>query len=443
MPPGRSAGPGPIGPLERLLASRREQFVRDHWGRTPLLVTASERDAHPKETAELFSPAAVDDLLTRRGLRTPFLRMAQAGHPLPERDYTIGGGVGAGIGDQVDEDAVRRRFDDGATIVLQGLHRTWPPVVDLAQSLAAELGHPVQVNAYVTPPGHQGFAAHYDIHDVFVVQVHGAKRWRVHRPVWPHPLRDQPWEQRRTAVAEAATGDPDLAVELRRGDVLYLPRGYLHSATASDQISIHLTIGIHTWTRMHLADALLQQVRRTLAEDVRLRESLPVGIDVGIDPGLDPGLHMAAEPSCQPAEAEAEAEAAVSMVRQALRRAVDELPAATIAAALGATARAAQRPEPRPVLEQLAAADALTATDALRLRGHLMATLESSGPDSSAALVVRSRAGRTPVPAAAQGAVARLLAGEPVRVAELVPGEEAASGRLARRLLVDGIAVVD
>jgi hypothetical protein len=47
----------------------------------------------------------------------------------------------------------------GSTLVLQGLHRTWPPLVDFATDLASELGHPVQVNAYITPAENRGFAA--------------------------------------------------------------------------------------------------------------------------------------------------------------------------------------------------------------------------------------------------------------------------------------------
>ena len=98
--------------------------------------------------------------------------------------------------------------------------------------LAADLGHPVQVNAYVTPPQSRGFDAHYDVHDVFVVQVDGEKRWRVHQPVHDSPLRDQPWTDHRAAVEAAAQAPPLVDTVLRPGDCLYLPRGYLHAATA-------------------------------------------------------------------------------------------------------------------------------------------------------------------------------------------------------------------
>ena len=79
-------------------------------------------------------------------------------------------------------------FAAGATIVLQGLHRMWPPLVDFTRQLVEELGHPAQVNAYVTPPSSQGFSPHYDTHDVFVLQVSGEKRWVIHAPVHSDPL---------------------------------------------------------------------------------------------------------------------------------------------------------------------------------------------------------------------------------------------------------------
>ena len=94
-------------------------------------------------------------------------------------------------------------------------------------------GHPVQVNAYITPPENRGFAAHYDVHDVFVLQVAGHKRWHVHEPVVLNPLPDQPWQQHRAAVAARAAEQPLIDVALEPGDALYLPRGYLHWRTLS------------------------------------------------------------------------------------------------------------------------------------------------------------------------------------------------------------------
>ena len=51
--------------------------------------------------------------------------------------------------------------------------------------LELEIGHPCQANAYLTPPGSQGFAVHSDSHDVFVFQTAGTKLWEVHVPTAP------------------------------------------------------------------------------------------------------------------------------------------------------------------------------------------------------------------------------------------------------------------
>ncbi|MFZ0161200.1 MAG: cupin domain-containing protein, partial [Kineosporiaceae bacterium] len=212
-----------------------------------------------------------------QGLRAPFLRVARDGQTLPDARFTRGGGVGAMIGDQLDDAALVRLFADGSTMVLQGLHRTHPPLIAFAQQLGADLGHPVQVNAYVTPAQSRGFDAHYDVHDVFVLQLAGEKRWLIHRPVHPHPLRDQPWTDHRAAVERAARGEPLLDVVLTPGDALYLPAGYLHAAEALGATSAHLTVGVHTWNRSHLLDRVIRRLGAVEA----LRAPLPLGIDVG------------------------------------------------------------------------------------------------------------------------------------------------------------------
>ena len=194
--------------------------------------TGAARPCSPRPTrlpspyADLLDADAIDELVSERGLRTPFLRVAKGGSTLGDQAFTAPGGIGAGVADQVSDDKLVRLFADGSTLVLQGLHRVWPPIIAFCQQLAAELGHPVQANAYVTPPQNQGFSNHYDVHDVFVLQIAGEKRWQIHAPVLESPLRDQPWTDRRAAVERRAEEEPLIETVLRPGDCLYLPRGY-------------------------------------------------------------------------------------------------------------------------------------------------------------------------------------------------------------------------
>ena len=234
-----------------------------------------------------------------------------------------------------------QHFADGATLVLQGLHRTWRPIIDFSQALAGELGHPVQVNAYVTPPENTGFSDHYDVHDVFVLQVAGQKRWRIRPPVHDLPLRDEPWTDHRAAVEEAALAAPLIEETFAPGDCLYLPRGYLHSATALGGTSIHLTIGVHAWTRRHVADELVRAAVSRASRTTQLRAALPLGTDLVADgPGHDD----------------------VEAVRAALLEALAQVDASDLATGLAGAARAAQRPAPLAPLAQAEAANALTST---------------------------------------------------------------------------------
>jgi hypothetical protein len=400
--PGHATG----HPALRRLVVDPGGFARDVWGSAALLTPASDLRG---DVADLFDEAAVDELVSRRGLRTPFIRVAKDGSTLATREFTSGGGVGAGIADQVDDSKLSALFADGSTLVLQALHRTWPPLIDFTQQLASELGHPVQVNAYVTPPQSRGFDDHYDVHDVFVLQVSGRKHWRIHEPVHPAPLRDQPWTDRREAVAEAADAPPVIDQVLEPGDCLYLPRGYLHAATALGDVTTHLTFGIHTWTRHALARTMLDRALLDLAGDLDVRTSLPLGVSVGDPSDLAPD---------------------VELVRARLLRAIEGLSPDGIAAALASKATASGRPEPVGPLAQLKVAQTLEPETELVLRLHLEPRLETH--DDGARMT--SRAGVLEIGPEDVTTVEMLLTGDPVAAGTL--GLE-----LARRLLVAGIVV--
>ncbi|RYB92076.1 cupin [Nocardioides oleivorans] len=398
---GRPGTPGPaVGgrPALSRLVGDPDDFAASTWARGPLLRTKADPDGFD----DLLTGDAVDELLGERGLRTPFLRVARAGSTLPTNAFTAPAGVGAGIADQVSDDKLTALFAGGSTIVLQALHRVWPPIIAFCQQLAADLGHPVQANAYVTPPQNQGFDDHYDVHDVFVLQVAGRKKWSIRAPVLPAPLRDQPWTDRRDDVRLAAEQEPVIETVLEPGDALYLPRGYLHSATALGGVTIHLTLGVHSWTRHAVAEELTGLALRRLAEDEEARGSLPLGTDLGAD------------------DIDAE------VVAKLLRDVLDSLDPAEVAARMRARRRGTQRAAPVGPLAQHALAASLADGTVLRLRDHVDATLVDT--------TITSRVATVAVDDVTPDVVRRLLAVEPVTVADL--GHDA-----ARRMIEAGLVV--
>jgi lysine-specific demethylase/histidyl-hydroxylase NO66 len=408
-----AASHGQAAALARCVSAAPAVFARDYWGAQPLYSPASSL---PAGFADLFSPAAADELLTGRALRTPFIRMAKEGTVLPSERFTASGGYGAQVSDQVDSARVLREFADGATIVLQGLHRSWPALAAFTRRLVAELGHPAQVNAYITPESSRGFDPHYDVHDVFVLQVSGEKRWSVHAPVREHPRADEPWSGQRAAVAARAREEPAIDVVMRPGDALYLPSGWLHSAVARHGTSIHLTIGVAALTG---ADVIRELVARVSGHP-QLRAPLPVNGSAAGPGTLD---------------------AAVGELTSAFLKALDRYATSDEAARTAEAVRRSfldlVRPEPVAPLATVAAASGLAAQAPVRFRDGLTAQITSDPAGTCL-----TAAGQTlRLPAECELAV-RALADGGWLTAGALPGlDEADSLVVSRRLLRSGMLV--
>lgn len=197
---------------------------------------------------DLLDLRDADRLLTSSAIRTPAVRVARDGSVLASSSYTRHATIsGQPLTGLVDPRKALDLFREGATIVFQGLHRYHPPLADLVAELELELGHPCQANAYLTPPGSQGFAVHSDTHDVFVFQTAGTKDWEIH----------------------GAEGEVE-RVTMQPGLSLYLPTGTPHAARAQETVSLHVTIGINQLTWRDL-------VRRTVEDLLPAAEHLPAG----------------------------------------------------------------------------------------------------------------------------------------------------------------------
>jgi lysine-specific demethylase/histidyl-hydroxylase NO66 len=172
------------------------------------------------------------------------------------------------VDDLVDPPRLLDLYADGCTIILQSLHRWWSPIAGFCRELEVLLDHAVQANAYLSPPGATGLAPHHDTHDVFVLQAHGTKHWAVREPAIEAPL-GRHVSQRALAEQQPVRFE----VDLHPGDCLYLPRGFVHSASAQDGSSLHLTIGVRTTT----AYEVVRRLAAMAADEPELRQALPVG----------------------------------------------------------------------------------------------------------------------------------------------------------------------
>lgn len=103
----------------------------------------------------------------------------------------------------------------------------------------------VQCNAYLTPPNSQGLPVHYDLHDVYVIQISGSKNWRL----WPAFRKSVNMEtllfDEKGNLSEWTTHSKAEDVQLESGQQLYLKAGVPHLCVAGQETSLHLSFGIY------------------------------------------------------------------------------------------------------------------------------------------------------------------------------------------------------
>jgi lysine-specific demethylase/histidyl-hydroxylase NO66 len=231
-------------------------FVERHWQRAPWR-------GHTVGLRSLLDIPEVEEYLSLGRLGVEALRVFKDTEQVSQHQYTISDGLGATV---VRPERLAELFSDGAALILEAVHLRFPKVAAFCTALGEELGHPVQANAYYSPPRGTAFRLHHDTHDVFVIQLTGAKTWEVRDPVVELPLRRQRFDPE-----EMRAGPVVWTGELHPGDVLYLPRGWLHRAETSNEASLHLTVGVlvRTWY-----EQLLDAVRAASLEHIELRKSV-------------------------------------------------------------------------------------------------------------------------------------------------------------------------
>ena len=254
--------------LAKLLgAIEPETFFRDSWEKRPLAVSRND----PAYYHGLFSRRDLDSVIAFT--RPKFLDVGDFKTAAPPRSNFVRGGRPddePADGRCPDLPDFHRTFAQGKTLIINAMQHRWPAVAVLCRNLEAFFGCPVHVNLYLTPPGAQGFAAHYDTHEVFVLQIDGDKNWRLYGVA-----RDLPLPGDTATVPKDQLGSPTQEVLLRPGDLLYMPRGHIHEAFTSDRASLHLTVGVKVFRWL---DLLRQALDGAGASDVRFRQSLPRGL---------------------------------------------------------------------------------------------------------------------------------------------------------------------
>ena len=170
--------------------------------------------------------------------------------------------------DSASFDDHRRRYDEGHTITIRSAEKLDPDLARLAEAFRADFLAPVNIHVYCTPSGEHGFGWHYDVEDVFVLQLEGSKVYSLRKnTVNPWPVletmpRDLQFERE---------GSPVFTCRLEAGDWLYIPAGWWHIANTEAE-SKSLAVGMMSPTALDLLEFLGPEFATT----VIWRQRLPV-----------------------------------------------------------------------------------------------------------------------------------------------------------------------
>jgi len=212
-----------------------------------------------ESSKKIFNIENFDSLLTSGCLMNPHLDIVENGSKMQSL-FTNSPSPNTDVLD------VLNRYKAGATVRVPHIELFMPDLLLYCKSLENYFGIPIRANLYMTPPFSQGFQPHFDLDDIFVFQAHGKKIWSCHKDYsnsQPLPNRDMAFDK----SLHRPTGIPD-EIELNHGDMLYLPRGFMHEARTEDQNSIHITFA---FIGNYLGELMQQMIRAKSIEDVSLR----------------------------------------------------------------------------------------------------------------------------------------------------------------------------
>ena len=271
----------------RLLFGKRASVAAEHFERT-FAVFRREQNGNPFR--DLFPLSRMGTLLQGLGHLPPVSGCADG--PPTADDLKVLKRVKGGDGEwwsgllemdrvmnphtrRIDADRVHAAYTrQNFTILINSLHRRSLAMHEISRDLSLDFGYPVSINAYVTPPHSQGFEAHWDYMESYIVQISGVKTWTLAQGGVPLSRSDLIYKPKNSQIGETIA-----TIDMRPGDVMYLPSGVVHQAHTSGTESVHLTIAVEvpdTCTISSLAKGVAEAVAFS---DISVRKVIRDAID--------------------------------------------------------------------------------------------------------------------------------------------------------------------
>ncbi len=229
-----------------------EDFQTQYWEQKPLVVHRSDPDYY----GDLFTVDDFDKAITSS---PEYIKMNDATKAGTSIKHSTVQGL----------EAVLAGMRDGGTLILEQLQRYEPKLGLLCRLLGQEVGHSFETNLYLTPARGKSSVPHWDNVDVFTLQVWGSKRWQIENERRIFPVRPDRMGDR----GHAFDGETS-SFTVHQGDLIYIPRGFMHVAECGPEASLHISLGMVPVVLQDFLDAVIKAAVRG---DENLRVALPLG----------------------------------------------------------------------------------------------------------------------------------------------------------------------
>lgn len=247
----------PDTPLQLLGGLTAREFLRDYWQKKPLLVRQAISDFESPISPDELAGLALEDEVESR------IILEHGNSPWELRRGPF------------EEDAFSELPEQDWTLLVQSVDQFVPEVAELLEQFRFLPNWRIDdiMISFATPGG--GVGPHYDNYDVFLLQGHGKRRWRIGQmcdsdsALLPHPdLR---------ILANFEQTDEWV---LEPGDMLYLPPRLAHYGSAVDNCMTY-SVGFRAPSASEVLTHFTDFLSQFLPDEERYS-------DAGIQPSDDP-----------------------------------------------------------------------------------------------------------------------------------------------------------